>query len=395
MPIQVGLGVSSSKDHIQALKEAATQARISLKGKVDIALVFSSSEFAHSTVYKTIKALINPEAIIGATGPGIIVSQGIFKHAIAILLISLPENTYYNAACITNMRDKSPQEAGEEFAEKLLYGFKDIRRDLAILFSDAPSLSIAGMIHGLQERIGKSFPLIGIAASEKSAPVKTNVIFDEGICQNSACGILLGGKFHFAIGVGQGWKPLGKYHRVTKSYGNVIYEIENMPAVKMYEEYFARSIAALRKDLNSISALYPLGVYLEPEKDYLLRNVIAIESDGSLTLRGEVPDNALIRLMIGTKESCLKVARDAAEQAMKGLTGRKLSFALVFSSASRYTLLGRDVHKELEIIRDRLGNDIPICGVYTYGEIGPMRSINYLGKTYFHNQSINIIAFGT
>jgi len=280
-------------------------------------------------------------------------------------------------------------------AEKLLYGFKNLRRDLAIILSSTSPSSASGLIQGLQERLGNSFPFIGTSSPDKSALQKASVVFDETICAEAACGILLGGKLRFSLGVGQGWKPLGKIHRITKSHGNVAFEIDDKPAAKMYEEYFGRTILALRKDLQDISTLYPLGVYLEGRKEYLLRNIIFIESDGSMVLRGDVPEGSGIRLMIGTKESCLKAAKEAAEQVKRGLTGQPPTFALVFSSASRYTLLGRDIYKELGAIQEEVGPDTPLLGLYTYGEIAPLRAINYLGKTYFHNQSINILAIGS
>ena len=67
----------------------------------------------------------------------------------------------------------------------------------------------------------------------------------------------------------------------------------------------------------------------------------------------------------------------------------------VFDSISRYFLLGRQAEKELQIIRDGLGHDVPIAGIYTFGEQAPLKSINYLGQTYFHNQTITISGMAT
>jgi len=66
----------------------------------------------------------------------------------------------------------------------------------------------------------------------------------------------------------------------------------------------------------------------------------------------------------------------------------------VFDSISRYILLGRQANKELEIIQAGLGKDTPLIGIYTYGEQAPLRAVNYLGRTYFHNQTIAILAMG-
>ena len=98
--------------------------------------------------------------------------------------------------------------------------------------------------------------------------------------------------------------------------------------------------------------------------------------------------------MIGTKETCLAATHQAIEEVKKGLFGRPCNFVLVFDSISRYILLGRQAGKELEIIKEQMGKDTPIIGLCTYGEQAPLRSINYLGKTYFQNQTITIVAIG-
>ena len=196
------------------------------------------------------------------------------------------------------------------------------------------------------------------------------------------------------MGIKHGWKPLGKPHHVTRSRGNIVYEIDGAPAVKLYEDYLACDLNTLRKELKRISILYPIGVYLPGEEEYILRNILAIEDNGSLIFQGNVPEEDLIRLMIGTKESCLSAVYQALDEAKKGLFGRMGKFVFIFDSASRYILLGRQADKELEIIKKGLDKDTSIIGLYTYGEQAPLRAINYQGRAYFHNQTITILAMG-
>lgn len=384
MAIQVGIGLSTAKDHIQAAKEALAQARINIdKDKIDLAFIFSSLEFAHSSVLKTIGNLLGALPLIGASSPAIISQQGISKHALAIMLLGLPEGIYFNAASVKEIHNDSTTGAGEELGEKLLYGCKGVRRDLSLVFSDGQIQDGSSLIFGLQERLGRSFPLVGASAS--------GLYFNQEVLNNAACGILWGGKLNFGLGIKHGWKPLGKPRQVTKSRGNIVYEIDNLPAVKLYEEYLARDIFTLKRDLKQISILYPIGIYLPGEEEYLLRNILSVEEDGSLVLQGNVPEDSQIRLMIGTKESCLAATKQAIDEVKKGLEGRPSNFVFVFDSISRYILLGRQANKELEIIRTEFGKNTPVIGIYTYGEQAPLRAINYLGRTYFHNQTINIL----
>jgi hypothetical protein len=395
MAIQVGIGLSTGKDPVSAAQEAAQQAKINLlREKIDLAIVFGSIGLSSASLLKTLNIHLTGVPIIGCSSTAIISTKGIFKRGLAIMLLSFPEGVYFNTACVRELNTKTPQGAGEELGEKLLYGFRDIRRDLSIIFSDGLMKEGAKLIYGLQEKLGSSSPLVGASASDNLRFLKTYLYFNQDIFNDGACGILLGGKLNFGLGIKHGWQPLGKPRRVTKSKGNIVYEIDGVTAANFYEEYFGYNLSKLRQELELISVLYPIGIYLAGEEEYLLRNILSVENDGSLVFQGDVPQESEIRLMIGTKESALAACRQALDEAKKGLSGRSINFVLIFDSISRYILLGRDAYKELEIIKRGLEKDTPIIGLYTYGEQAPLTAINYRGRAYFHNQTITILAIG-
>jgi hypothetical protein len=316
------------------------------------------------------------------------------------MLFSFSEDVDCSIACVKDIKTKTALSAGRELGAKLLSGFKAVRRDLSIIFSDGLMQEGSNLIYGLQERLGKSFPLVGASASDNLRLLKTHLYFNQEIFSDAACGMLWGGKLNFGLGIKHGWKPLGKPRRITKSSGNIVYEIDDASAAKIYEEYLACDLTRLKKELKYISIFYPIGIYLPGEEEYLLRNILSIKDDGSLVFQGDVPQDSLIRLMIGTRESCLAATQQAVDEAKKGLSHptmdlkkRKIkNFVLVFDSISRYILLRRDANKELQIIKEALGKDIPIIGIYTYGEQAPLRATSYQGRAYFHNQTIAILA---
>lgn len=393
--MNISLGFSENKDHLQATNEAVAQAIIGLgKTRGDLAIIFTTIEFAHPLVLKIANNLLGNIPILGCSSLGIITNKGIFKHGFAILLISLNPQTFLNFASIKDLSKKTPIAAGRELGEKLLYGCKDVRRSLSLIFSDGLATDLTSLINGLQENLGRSFPLIGASASDNFAFAKTFQYFNNEVLTDSCCGLLFGGKINFGLGIKHGWKALGKIRCVTKSEGNIIKEIDGEPAVKLYEDYLAKSTLELAKELRRISIFYPIGIYLQGEKEYLLRNIISIKDDGSLVTQGDIPQDSQIRLMIGTKDSCLAATAASCEEAKKNLGSQKTKFVMVFDSASRFTLLGRQYTKELETIKTVFGENTPLMGIYTYGEQAPLKSINYLGRTYFHNQSINVLALG-
>ena len=305
-----------------------------------------------------------------------------------VILFSLAENTYFNTACVKDISEKTTLIAGEELGEKLLYGCKDVRRNLSVIFSNAEAVYSSNFISGLQERLGRSFPLVGASIADHK---ESCLYFGSEILNNAACGILWGGKLNFNLGIEHGWQPLGKPRYVTRAQGDIVNEIDGAPAINLYKEYFAKEIPELKRELKRLSVFYPLGMRISEKKEYLLRSIISIESDGSLVFRGEIPQGSSVRLMISSKEACLSSASSAAKTALKNTGGKKIKFALIFNSLSRNVILGRQATQEIKLIRDILGEDVPLAGIYTSAEQAPLNSINYLGKAYFHNNSIAVL----
>ncbi|MFH1269909.1 MAG: FIST N-terminal domain-containing protein [Candidatus Omnitrophota bacterium] len=402
--MNVGVGLSMQRDPVSAAKEATRLAAINIhSGKIDLAIVFSSVDLACSGLLKTIHAALKGRVpIVGCSSAGIISNEGIFKHGLAVMLLSFPANVSLNIACVKDIKRTSALNAGKEMGDKLLYGFRDIHRDFSVIFSDGLMDEASNFISGLQEKLGKSFPLVGASASDNMQFSRTYLYFNEEVLTDSAVGILLGGKLNFGLGIKHGWKPLGKPRTITKSEGNIIHKIDDEPATKLYEEYLACGLPELQKEIRRASILYPIGIYLPGEQEYLLRNVLSIENNGSLRLQGNAIEGATVRLMIGTKESCLNATRQALDEAKKILFAPIVerakseirNFVLVFDSVSRYILLRREAGQELEIIKEGFGKDTPIIGLYTYGEQAPLKAISYQGQAYFHNQTIAILNIG-
>ena len=139
--------------------------------------------------------------------------------------------------------------------------------------------------------------------------------------------------------------------------------------------------------------MYPLGIYLEESRQYLLRNIIDILEDGSIVCHGGIPQGAEVHLMISNKDSCFNSAIDAAELVKTSLAGRQAHLVLVFESLARHKILGRNIFSELQSIKNVLGYTTPIVGMCSYGEIGPFGSMDNIKNVYLHNESILIMAF--
>jgi hypothetical protein len=401
--MKIGVGVSTQKNVASAAREIWDQAKSKIgKETIDLAILFTSVDLSTNSLLKVIKNNLGGSPLAGCSSQAIITNHGILRHAAALVLINC-QGIDISAASIENIKARTALTAGEELGNKLLQGFRGSHRELGMFFCDGLIEEGSQLILGLQERLGRSFPIAGASASDNLNYYKTYLYFNREVISDAAVGILWGGKLKFGLGIRHGWKPLGKHRTVTKSYSNVIEKIDGKPAVSIYQDYFAKDTAELRKDLKYISTLYPIGIYLEGETEYLLRNILSIGDNGSLICQGDISVGSQIRLMIGTKESCLAAARQAVLDAKKGLAisrlglekkGSAADIVFVFDSASRYSLLKRNADQELRTIKEALQEEVPIVGFYTYGEQAPLKSINYHGQAHFHNQTVSILALG-
>ena len=402
MAVYAGVGISSNKDRRLAIAEAVSLAKENLKqNEISLAILFTSVEFASLYLLKTTSNLIGPNVpLVGATSSAILTKDGIFKQGIAIALINTKE-VYFNTAAIKEAL-VDLQASGDNLGKQLSWGMRDIRRSFCLFFSDGLIIDNLPLLKGLQQRLGQSFPIIGaIPASGNIHLNKTYQYYNQEVLNGSVVGLLWTGKINFGLGIKHGWKPIGKSHRVSASDKFIIKEIENMPAVSLYKDYFAKDTSALKEELKHISRLYPIGIDISREAEYLLRKIIFIREDGSLICRDNVPVDSQIRLMIGTKESCLAAAEEAAREAKKTLAAQTLqtspkkkseaSIIFVFNSVARLHLLGRRIAEELEIIKSHFP-DTPIIGLCTYAEQAPLKATGFAGKTYCHNQTITILA---
>jgi len=395
----IGIGVSLAGNSLVAAEEALRQAwqHLNNRDKVDLAIIFHSLDLSPAGIAKVLQTYLEGIPVAGASGNAVLCSKGVLKHGLVIALISFPEGIYCSSASAA-IRDRTPSAAGKDLSEKLLYGFKNIQRNFALLLFDRLSDEGASFIAGLQETLGKSFPCIGASASSRTAPSKAVLYSNSDVLTESCTGILWGGKINFGLGIKHGWKPLGKPHTVTSAAGAVINTIDGVAAVKLYEDYLACDTARLKQELKKLSVAYPIGVRIPGEEEYLLRNIISIDDSGALLCQGVVPEGATVRLMISTQETCLEATRAAIETAQKRLANPGVNphkdnlsrFAIVFSSFSRYNLLRRHAAKELQIIKESLG-PIPLLGLYTHGELAPLTATSYRGQTYFHNQDFSVL----
>jgi hypothetical protein len=200
----------------------------------------------------------------------------------------------------------------------------------------------------------------------------------------------LRGDVRLGIGYDHGWGPVGSQFRVTRSRGFWLRTLDGRPASETYAQLFgypARDWAF--PPLSHMARLYPLGV--EQGENLVVRAPIRVEADGSFRMNAAVRDGIDAYLLVGSSTGCEKAATQAAQQALMNLGGAKPVFALVLVDIAWQMLLKANPGAEIAAIKDILGEEVPIVGGYTLGQIVPGKNNT---SPQFLNQHIIVVAFG-
>ena len=393
MPTSISIGFSQHPDPPKAILQACVQIKNQLNTiDTDLVILFTSPQYVVPEILGIITRTLRPKRLIGSSTGGIILSNGVTNRGIALAAIN-SDDMHFGISAISDIANQDMHFTGFDIARKANHDLNASQREAFITFSEGIEKNTTQFIRGIKESLGGGFPVLGAISSDDFKYKKLTQFFQDQILQNSVVGLLLGGSFHLALGCKHGFKPLGKPRTITKVDGYVIRTIDDKPAVEIYKHFLGADSDELKNfALNSYAAMYPLGIYLEEPRQYLLRNIIDILEDGSIVCHEGVSQGSEVHLMISNKESCRNSAIDAAELVKASLGDRQAKLVLVFESLARHKILGRSAFNEIQSIKDVLGYTTPIIGMCSYGEIGPFGALNSIKNIYFHNESILIVA---
>lgn len=392
MPPHVGLGTSENQDAFLAGQEAARLAsERTERGQLDLLIVFSSVSFNQLELLQGIKSICENATIIGCSSAGEITTQGSTKNSVALMGFNSNALGLSFATGAGFGLSQDARDAGRKCAQQTIKTTLS-KRHLFLAFPDGLAGNGADVIKGIQEVLGTSFPIVGGSAGDDFLFQKTYQYYHDKVLSDSVVGILLGGEISVGIGVRHGWCAIGKAHQVTRARGNIISELDGKGAFKIYQDYFGEEAQNLKKlAWAKVGTIYPLGMSIPDEDEYLIRYAFRATSNDELVCAAQVPQGAQVHLMIADKKGVLQATQEATLRAKESLRSTNILAAIIFDSVARKRVLGLRAQEEVEVIKETLGKAVPIIGFYSYGELAPLRAERYIGKSYFHNETIVVL----
>ncbi|MBE9562318.1 MAG: FIST C-terminal domain-containing protein, partial [Proteobacteria bacterium] len=252
--------------------------------------------------------------------------------------------------------------------------------------SDGHLINGSDLVKGLSEILPKNVSITGGLAGDGAKFEKTlvslNTIPEAG---NIALVGFYGDRLTVGYGSMGGWDSFGPERIITRSEGNVLYELDNQSALKLYKEYLGEQA----EGLPSTGLLFPLSIWAEENEEPLVRTILSVDEENqSMTFAGDVPTGFHARLMKANFDRLVAGASTAAEK----IADSNPDLAILISCVGRKLVLAQRIEEEVEGVRDILGEDTVLTGFYSYGEISPFTAAPE-AMCKLHNQTMTITTF--
>ena len=316
--------------------------------------------------------------IVGCSTAGQILGTDVFDEGAVATAVRFDGTTVDVAPAPTTAADSAA--AGAALAVSLARpGLVHV-----IVISEGLDINGEALVRGLGERLPAGVSVTGGLSADGEHFRETVVLCNGQPRTNTVAAIgLYGSRLKVGYGSLGGWDSFGPERQITRSQGNVLYELDGQSALALYKRYLGAHAA----DLPASGLLFPLSLRTRDASAPVVRTILSVnEADQSLTFAGDVPAGGYVRLMKANFDRLIDGAVGAGRISAEALGG-PVDLALLISCVGRRMVLRQRVEEEVEGVRDIVGPATPITGFYSYGEISPFTP---QARCELHNQTMTV-----
>ncbi|MGF1667962.1 MAG: FIST signal transduction protein [Acidimicrobiia bacterium] len=347
-----------------------------------LVLVFAAADyFDHPAPFADLSAAYPSSVVVGCSGAGGVLGDRVLDDHVVVAVSSF-DNTVLRSAMAVIEDPLESRMAGATIAKQL------VAPDLVgvLVLSEGLLVNGSELARGLTSNLGTSVVITGGLAADPARFERTWVLAGgvPTVGAVSAVGFY-GDAVQVGYGFKGGWDIFGPQRRVTRSTGNVVYELDGEPALDLYERY----LGELASELPASGLLFPLAVWSEDPADQVVRTLLAIDRQArSIVFAGDVEEGSWAQLMQANFDRLVEGAEGAATMATFGVQPGCESLAVAVSCVGRKLVLGERVEDEVEAAHSVLAPGATQIGFYSFGELSP----SGLGRCDLHNQTMTITA---
>ncbi len=343
--------------------KAALDKTITEDFKPTLAVVFSSK----SQDLKGICDALDAEgiAIFGCTTAGEFIDEQTETGTWTMLLMDL--NPEYFQIHLEEYPDKNYREVAHAIGKNVRNSFETPALLIGVSHVETNGEEI---LHGFQEVFGPEVNLFGGLAGDDYDLKETCVFTNQKI---SNCGMICLALDESKVEVQGiatcGWKAIGTEKTVTKSEGNHIYTVDDIPVLDITAKYGGLENVSPDNEKLFVELTCNLPLQLLREKgDPVMRGGLLIDwTDRSFYTNGSVPEGSKVRFSVPPDWDVMDKVVKGVEQ-LKKERMPEADALVIFSCGGRIISLGPLMSEELEGVKNVW--QVPMVGMFSYGELG-------------------------
>ena len=305
-------------------------------------------------------------AIFGATTHGEFIDEDLSKESAAILLLDMNPD-YFRVLFV-----EYPEKNYRDVAAGIAKSTKGLFTNPAFLISGSHMQTDAEqLLLGFEDTAGKQVTVFGGMAGDDYL-FKEQFVFTNNKESNQGMVVLAVDEDKIMIKGKStcGWKSVGTERTVTKSEGNHVYTVDNIPVLDLTIKYGGLQNINENNPIAvamEIAVNFPLQLQRE-SGDPVMRPGLTIDwNDRSFYCNGTVPQGSKVRFSIPPDFDVMEKVIKSAE-ALKAAEMPEADAVVVFSCGGRILALGPLMNMEIEGIKNVW--NVPMAGMFSTSEMG-------------------------
>ncbi len=318
--------------------------------------------------------------LIGTSTAGEFTGEDLTEEQIVVMLLDIDVSAF-------TLFDVESDYANSFVSGKRLGQFgKDHFEDPAFILFFSMNLSGESLIAGINDEVSGTASVFGGMSGDGMRMKETFTFGNTHYRNNGVTALVIdNAKVEVKGRALCGWQPIGVEHQITSAKDNVIYSINDRPALEVVKQYFGDFYANTLEDTSAVgmgAAQYPLQLQ-RGDNNVLRATLVANEDDGSLMMAGPINKGDIFRFSVAP-------GFEVIDETLKGFSdyhkeNSEADALILVSCVARRMSLGPLLDDEVTGIYNFWKK--PLAGFFSYGEIGQHGT----GTSYFYNETCSLI----
>ncbi len=394
--MEIAHGRAKTEDSFSAGKQAAEHASDAVNAP-ELVFVFSGADHASEELLDGVGEVFGDTDIIGCSTGGELWNDGPTTGSVVLMVVK--DETLSTGIGIGRAISEDNREAGRDAARGAIDALDEDEVAARTIVQEEEDwyeqwpvnftvfmTTLTGngseVMRGVKDVLGEGAHVSGGLAGDDWKLEETYVYHNGEVLTDAIIVTAMETENIISHGIRHGLQKTENRYEVTASEDNIVQELDGTPVAEVYCDIFGK-----RGESAQFLMTKPLGIEVG-EEEPRLRDPLITQDDDSIVYAAEVQEGSMVHIMESPRDAVVDAARTAAEQAMEEAgnpDSDQVKGVVMHDCVCRWYCLDDDTtrKKEIAAVRSVVGEDTPIIGWYTYGEIALPRALAGV-----HNQTL-------